>query len=257
VTSITPPSIKLALLEMPRAMTEISLMLAGSRFVLDAPRGDGHPVLVVPGYMADDVNMYPLRWFLQRIGYTALPWKLGRNVERRANRLRSIEDAVAFRGEMEQKLLQRVDELQKFYGEPVTIIGWSMGGLYANTAALARPDAVRHVITLGTPYGDPRGTIMWRLMRFINRSDISESAQDFSSWSLRDNHLERSVPTTVIYSTSDGIVAPESARLDDHPLVEHVTVSSSHMGFAFNPLVWEAVAQTLHRVSSGGEAAKK
>lgn len=253
MTSITPPSIKLALLEMPRAMTEISLMLTGSRFVLDAPRGDGHPVLVVPGYMADDASMYPLRWFLQRIGYTALPWRLGRNVEPRAQRFRRIEDAAVFRAQMEQKLLQRIDELHRNYDEPLTIIGWSMGGLYANTAALSRPDAVRHVITLGTPYGDPRGTVMWRVMRFINRSGVSEHEQDFSGWTARDNPSDRRVPTTVIYSTSDGIVAPESARLDDHPLVEHIAVPSSHMGFAYNPLVWQAVAQALHRVGSSRE----
>jgi len=247
VTSIAPPSLKLALLEMPRAMTEVSLMLTGSRFVQDAPRGDGRPVLVVPGYLADDVAMYPLRWFLKRIGYAALPWQLGRNVESRSSRFLRIEDAAEFRRQMETKLLQRVDDIADSYGEPVSIVGWSMGGLYANTAALKRPNKVRQVITLGTPYGDPRGTIMWGLMRLINRSGIAQHEQDISGWAQHDNHPDRSVPTTVIYSTSDGVVAPESAMLDEHPFVEHVSVPSSHLGFAYNPLVWQAIARALHR----------
>jgi pimeloyl-ACP methyl ester carboxylesterase len=247
VTSIAPPSLKLSLLEMPRAMTEVSLMLTGSRFVQDAPRGDGRAVLVVPGYMADDIAMYPLRWFLNRIGYNALPWKLGRNIESLGSRLHRIEDAAEFRRQMEARLLQRVDDIVESHGEPLSIVGWSMGGLYANTVALNRPDKIRQVITLGTPYGDPRGTIMWSLLRLINRSSVREHEQDFSSWAQHDNHPDRRVPTTVIYSKSDGVVAPESAMLDEHPFVEHITVPSSHMGFAYNPLVWQAIAKTLHK----------
>lgn len=245
--TVAPPSLKLSLLEMPRAMTEISLMLAGGRFVQDAPRGDGRPVLVVPGYLADDVAMFPLRWFLNRIGYTALPWKLGRNVESRSSRFLRIEDAAEFRRHMEQRLLQRVDDIVASHGEPVSIVGWSMGGLYANTVALNRPEHVHQVITLGTPYGDPRGTIMWNVMRLISRSGVAEHEQDFSSWLQHDNHEGRRVATTVIYSTSDGVVAPESAMLEEHPLVEHVAVPSSHMGFAYNPLVWQAIARALYK----------
>jgi pimeloyl-ACP methyl ester carboxylesterase len=231
---------------MPRAMTEVSLMLTGSRFVLDAPRGDGRPVLVIPGYLADDLNMYPLRWFLKRIGYTPLPWLLGRNVEPRSIRFQRIEDAAQFRRDMEEKLLRRVDDIVESYGEPVSIVGWSMGGLYANTVALHAPDKVRQVITLGTPYGDPRGTIMWNIMRLINRGGVAEHEQDFASWAQSENQPERRVPTTVIYSTSDGVVAPEAAMLDDHPFVEHIAVPSSHIGFACNPLVWQAIAKSLH-----------
>jgi len=247
VTSIAPPSLKLSLLEMPRAMTEVSLMLTGGQFVQDAPRGDGRPVLVVPGYMADDVAMYPLRWFLKRIGYNALPWKLGRNVESNSSRLRRIEDATEFRRQMETRLLQRVDDIVESYGEPVTIVGWSMGGLYANAAALSSPDKVRQVITLGTLYGDLRGTILWGMLRLINRSSVAGREQDFSSWTQQENQADRRVPTTVIYSTSDGVVAPESAMLDEHPFVEHVRVPSSHLGFAYNPLVWQAIAKALHK----------
>jgi len=247
VTSITPPSLKLSLLEMPRAMTEFSLMMTGASFIKDAPRGDGRPVLVVPGYMADDVAMYPLRWFLHRIGYKALPWKLGRNVEPHSNRLRRIEDAAEFRRQMESRLLQRVDDIVEKYGEPLSIVGLSLGGLYANAAALSRPDKVRQVITLATLYGDPRGTVMWSMLRLINRSSVNGHEQDFSSWTQQENHADRSVPTTVIYSTSDGVVAPEAAMLDEHPLVEHVAVPSSHLGFAYNPLVWQAVARALHK----------
>lgn len=245
--AIAPPSLKLSLLEMPRAMTEFSLMLTGSSFVQDAPRGDGHPVLVVPGYMADDIAMYPLRWFLKRIGYAALPWQLGPNIEPHSKRLRRVEDATQFRRLMEERLTQRVHEISENHGGPVSIIGWSMGGLYANTVALNHPHKVRQVITLGTPYGDPRGTLIWNMMRFINRIGTAEHEQDLASWMQQDQQLERRVPTTVIYSTSDGVVAPESAMLDEHPCVEHIVVPSSHIGFAYNPLVWQAIARTLHK----------
>jgi pimeloyl-ACP methyl ester carboxylesterase len=245
--AVAPPSLKFSLLEMPRAMSEMTLMLAGGRVVQEAPRGNGRPVLVVPGYMADDVAMSPLRWFLNRIGYTALPWKLGRNVESAGMRLERIADAAAFRHGMEQRLLQRVDEIVERRGEPISIVGWSMGGMYANTVALQRPDNVRQVITLGTLFGDPRGTFMWNMLRLTHRHRVKEHEQDLSSWLRHDDYTERRVPTTVIYSTSDGVVAPASAMLAEHPLVEHIAVPSSHLGFAYNPLVWKAIAEALYK----------
>lgn len=240
---VQPPSLWWSLLEAPRAALEIGSIGLKHRELLQASSGDGHAVLVLPGYGAGDTIMYVLRYYLNRWGYDARPWNLGVNFTR--TRITAIDQVNAFREDMEDKVAARIEQLYHETGRPVSVIGWSLGGIYANSMADRVPDYLNHVITLGAPYGDPRATAAWNVLKALNFSKTAEEEQDFDGWLKHDAITDRQVKTTVIYSPNDGIVAEAAARLGEHEKIAHVPVNSSHAGFAFNPAVYRVIAQTL------------
>jgi hypothetical protein len=237
-----PPPAWLALLEAPRVLSEFSGLLCSLPWLTRVPRGDGHPVITIPAFAADDWATFPLRSYLDHIGYDARPWQLGLNY--RKERITRIDDVSEFRAKMEAKLLGRIKAIVNETGQKVSLVGWSLGGIYANALACRHPALLRRVITLGAPYGDPRGTKAWKLLQKLNRSDVPEEVQDFDGW-LRKANGRRRVPTTVIYSPSDGIVAEAVARLTESRYVENVPVHSSHVGLALNPFVYRVIAERL------------
>ncbi len=241
--AIEPPSIWWSLLEAPRAALEISSIALKHRELLTAPRGDGHPVLVLPGYGAGDSIMYVLRYYLNRWGYDARPWNLGVNFTK--TRITSIDQINAFREDMEARVAARIEDLYNETGQKISVIGWSLGGIYANSMAEEVPQFLNHVITLGAPYGDPRGTAAWNILKALNASRTPDEQQDFDGWLKQDVIVDRKTKTTVIYSPNDGIVAESAARLAEHDKIAHVPVNSSHVGFAFNPAVYRIIADTL------------
>lgn len=238
-----PPSVWWSLLEAPRAAWEIASLGLRHRELLEVPPGDGHPVMVLPGYGAGDSVMYVLRYYLQRWGYDARPWQLGVNFTK--TRITAIDQVNAFREAMENRVAERIAELYAETGRKVSLIGWSLGGIYANSMADRVPDHLNHVITLGAPYGDPRGTAAWNVLKRLNFSNTPEEQQDFGGWLKHDEITDRKVKTTVIYSPNDGIVSESAARLAEHEQIDHVPVNSSHVGFAFNPAVYRIIAETL------------
>jgi pimeloyl-ACP methyl ester carboxylesterase len=237
-----PPSTWLALLEAPRALCEFGGLLCSVPWLNRVPHGDGHAVIVIPGYAANDHLMYPLRTYLARIGYDARPWQLGFNY--RSEPITRLEHVTDFREKMQAKLLARITEVVEETDRKVSLVGWSLGGIYANALACKHPSLLRRVITLGAPFGDPRGTKAWKVLKALARSDVPEEIQDFDSW-LRVANQPRRVPTTVIYSPTDGIVAEEIALLSKSRYVETVPVHSSHVGFAVNPLAYRVIAERL------------
>ena len=242
----TPPSLSLAMSDLPRSGLDIfRLTTRLSGLVREAKQGDGHPVLTLPGYGGGDASMLAMRHFFNRIGYNSFALGLGINFEPEEDRIRCIEDACAFREKMADKVQQRVDEIYQQTGEPVTLVGWSMGGLYAFDVAQQSPQQVRQLITLGSPFGDPRGTSMFNLMRTINRSDVPVEEQDFSLWSDKAVIKTRDVPMKIVFSQADGFVAPQIAMLADHDCVEHIEISAAHAGFTHNPRVFSLLAELL------------
>lgn len=246
MSELKPPSLPLALSNLPRSGIEVlRLTLTISRLARNASDGDGSPVLALPGYGGGDGSMRIMRDFLNKIGYQAFALDLGVNFEPAEERIQSIEDAVVFREKMSALVMQRVDEIYEASGQAVTLIGWSMGGLYAFDVSQAAPEKVRQLITLGAPFGDPRGTSMYKLMRTINRSTIPIEAQDFSLWMDKTHLKTDAVPIKIIYSEQDGIVAPAIAQLAEHDCVEHIEVASSHVGFTHNADVYGLIAELL------------
>jgi pimeloyl-ACP methyl ester carboxylesterase len=222
---ISPPSRLLQLLEL-RAGGELVAGLAAMPWLRLAPRGDGHPVLVLPGLIASDLSTKLLRDFLARRGYDVHGWGLGRNYGPRPG--------------IEEAMLAKIDQLHAASRRKVSLIGQSLGGAYARMLAVQRPDAVRSVITLGSPVtGHPRSSNAWRVYEFTS----GKSSVDPQRW--KQVTQPPRVPTTSIYSRSDGIVAWQSSLAGGGAQTESIEVVSSHIGMAVHPAVLFAVADRL------------
>src|SRR5260370_37136654 len=150
-----PPSRALMFPE-GRAIQECRAFLGALPLRSGAPRGDGHPVLVLPGLVASDTSTRPLRSFLKSRGYAVSGWRQGRNLGPRDGVQRAMVDLV--------------HELNDTHGRKVSLIGWSLGGVYARQLAKVMPDRVRSVITLGSPFGGhPRATKSLRVYEMASR----------------------------------------------------------------------------------------
>jgi pimeloyl-ACP methyl ester carboxylesterase len=225
IETIQPPSRIMLLLE-TRALHELAAFAVTLPSLGMAPRGDGHSVLVLPGLMASDVSTQPLRAFLQGRGYDVHGWGLGRNFGLRPN--------------LERQMLDRVRELRRQSGRKVSLIGWSLGGIYARQLAKRRADDVRLVITLGSPFaGSPRATHAWRIYELASGRSVDEPH------SAGPLHETPPVPTTAIFSRSDGICAWQCCVENEGPQVENIEVDSSHCGLGHHPAVVYAIADRL------------
>ena len=193
--------------------------------------GDGHPVLVYPGLGAGSANTSQLRTFLTRAGFHVQDWGGGVNIGHDGE----FDDWLA-------GLVRNVRSLQAEHdGRKVSLVGWSLGGIFAREIAKCAPDAVRAVITLATPFasiGDANhaGTVY----RMLN-GDVSQLAPEVEA------RLRRSppVPTTSIYSRSDGIVCWQGCVEKRSPIAENIEVDASHLGMASHPEVLRIVAGRL------------
>ncbi|MBK7949992.1 MAG: alpha/beta fold hydrolase [Deltaproteobacteria bacterium] len=244
--------------ELPRAGLEATrLALSLPSLYRGMPRGDGHPVLVLPAYGTGDLGLWPLRRFLEGLGYVALESALGTNLDRGELRIRRVEDAARFRRVQSERVVRRAREICEQTGEKPSLVGWSMGGLFAFDAARLAPDAVRRAVTLGSPFGDPRGTSMWDVMRRISGSRVPPEEQDFETWlrPVASDDASPAAPVTILYSERDGIVGEDAARIDEkaarsaatHDLlgVRYERIASSHLGFAVNREAYRAIAWAL------------
>ena len=225
---LTAPGAWLLMLE-ARAPWELAALLAVSPWLRQLPAGDGHPVIVFPGLGASDVSTLAVRQFLQGQGYTAYPWGQGLNLGPR--------DGVL------EQCRALIDDTWQRHREPVSLIGWSLGGIYAREMAKLAPDRVRCVITLGTPFtGHPRATNAWRFYQMVSGQKAHDDAL------LAEVKQPPPVPTTSIYSKTDGIVAwPCCINPPGHRHTENIEVRASHIGMGMNPLALYAVADRLRQ----------
>jgi pimeloyl-ACP methyl ester carboxylesterase len=209
-----------------RAPWEYAAMLAATPWLTRGPVGDGHPVIVFPGLGAADLTTLPLRNFLRSRGWTPYAWEQGFNFGPR----HGVLDAC-------RALLARVADRHR---ERVSLIGWSLGGIYARELAKEQPDSARCVITLGTPFaGHPRATNAWRFYELVSGQSVHDPAL------MAQIRGAPSCPTTSIYSKSDGIVAWQCSLNEDAPHTENIEVQASHIGMAMNPLALTAIADRL------------
>jgi pimeloyl-ACP methyl ester carboxylesterase len=186
---LRPPGFGLLLAEM-RGIFEFNTSLLLSPLLMRAPRGDGHPVLTLPGFLASDLSMAPMRRYLRELGYDAYAWKIGRNIGG-VSRMRAA-------------LRDRLAEIHADTGRKVSIVGWSLGGVYARDLALHAPDQVRCVVTLGSPFAnDVRATNATRLYEVLSGEVVGEDSE------LRKAIAgDLPVPATSIYSRADGANLP-------------------------------------------------
>ncbi len=195
------------------------------------PRGDGHPVVVLPGFLAGPVSTRLLRDVLTRLGYRPYDWGLGRN--------------LGYRPHMAQDLAALVGEIQqRSDGQKVSLIGWSAGGIYAREIAREVPERVRTVISLGSPFrGNHRATHatwVWDLFnRHLDGTEIMSAAARIG------RAAPLTVPTTCIYSKHDGVVAWECCTSLPAPRTENIEVRSTHFGYGHNLETLHVIADRL------------
>ncbi len=230
VDTARPPSLFWTLTE-GRAVFELGAFGLLSKAMRRLPRGDGHPVLVLPGFMASDPSTRPMRSLLDDLGYQSHAWGLGQNVRFDAQREAAMSDLV--------------ERIFRESGRKVSIVGWSLGGVFARELAKTHPDKVRMVITLGSPIsGDRNHSSARHLFEAINGKETTPELEG----RYQRLHEAPPVPTTSIFTRTDGIVAwqgsVQSAR-HGHADTENIEVPASHIGLGVNPLVMLAIADRL------------
>jgi hypothetical protein len=210
-----------------RAPWEFGAGVAAQPVLALAPKGDGHPVLVLPLMFGSDLNTLPLRQYIAGRGYAVSAWGHGINLGPRAG----VFDACR----------ERLAALFAEHGRAVSLVGWSLGGLYARALALAAPEQVRQVICLGTPVAaDPRPADLWRTYERLTGDPMGLPP------GLGDDlHGPLPVPTTSICSRSDGIVPWDQSVVPFGPNAENIEIVSSHLGLGVHPLALYAVADRL------------
>ena len=225
---LRPPS-KLLWLTEYRSLWEFGFALTAAPLLLGAPRGDRHPVLVLPGFLVSDLSTTMLRNYLNALGYDAHGWEMGRNLGGVARNRAGLR--------------ARLSDLHRRTGKKVTVIGWSLGGVYARDLGVAMPEAIRSVITLGSPFS--------RSPHASNISDIYEAVSGEGPWDAGAHEFDAiggdlAVPSTSIYSKVDGIVSWRSSVLRTNERSENIEViGASHVGLGVNaPVLW-AVADRV------------
>jgi pimeloyl-ACP methyl ester carboxylesterase len=221
-----------------RALLEAATLPWALPLLRAAPRGDGHPVLLLPGFMAHDRSLFALKLFLRNRGYDVRTWGLGRNVGLQTRHIDALEKKVRFLHHQSG-------------GQRVSLVGWSLGGVFALHAAHQASECVRSVITLGSPVNiDAKGSQATPLVRLLYRWVAHPLGPHAHAMQPRMKRLREREPLTVplscLYSLGDGVVPPQEATTHGDPaLNENIRVPGSHTGLGFNPLVLAIVADRL------------
>jgi pimeloyl-ACP methyl ester carboxylesterase len=227
------PSKALLSVEVVRAIYEYGLGLVLNiplQFI--SPKGDKHPVMIIPGLGTSDASTHYIRNFLHGIGYTPYSWGLGRNLGPR----QGLDKLLL-------QLTQRVEEISTLHnGQQVSIIGWSLGGIYAREIAKTIPDKVRQVITMGTPFkGDTFSTNATLLYEMLSKDKSHRDPEIAKRISIPPD-----LPFTSIYSKTDGVVHWSSSLEIITPIHENIEIpGASHLGLGHNPMSMYVVANRL------------
>ncbi|MCC6622734.1 MAG: alpha/beta fold hydrolase [Deltaproteobacteria bacterium] len=245
-----------------RVLAELPRFLLATRRLDHLPRGDGHAVVVVPGWGLDDTPTLPMRLALGRLGYAVHGWGLGRNV------------GAGRRAELAARFDRRLAELHDIHGGPVSLVGWSLGGVVAREAARRQPRVVRRVVSLGSPInGDPAANNVTTFLRLIGRDrasragSASRDAASLAGSASRDaasldrkRFEERRAPPPVaciaVHTKTDGVVAWRCSLEEPAPHTDNVEVRGSHAGLIVNVEVLAVLAHHLPRPPWGGDHAR-
>lgn len=231
-TSVRPPHRLLTLAEPGRAIAEFASFLALRPAMLHLPKGDGHGVLVLPGFMATDSSTRPMRSLLDSLGYTTAGWDLGRNVKVDNKRVEAMATCV--------------DKLFDETGGKISIVGWSLGGVFARELAKMMPEKIRYVISLGSPISDDRNHTSARILfEYFN----GKNPEPIQAGRFTGIDAAPPVPTTSILTKTDGVVhwrgSVQNPDEGKPGLTENIVVHASHCGLGVNPTVMLAITDRL------------
>jgi len=226
---IAPPPRWHTLLEGRVGGEVAALMLQLPMLRMTLPHGTG-PVMVLPGFMADDASTWLLRRFLDALGYTVRPWGMGLN-----------------RGPMMGYLSELIDTLdgwRREVGAQPSLVGWSRGGTLSREIARERPDLIRSVVTLGSPVrGGVGATSIGRVV--TAQTGLTPAQINLILRSRQKKPI--TTPVTALYSKTDGVVSWQACVDDLNPNVTHQEVPGSHVGLGVNAAVYRHVARALAR----------
>lgn len=219
-SGISGPPLRLLLGELGAVRPRRSIEAEGYRAI------DPQPVMVLPGFGAHPFRMKPLLKALDGAGHGAHGWGLGVNLGPTAENFAFLQD--------------RVTHLNGLYGRPVTLVGWSLGGLFAREIARRQPEAVGKVITLGTPFsGDPHANNVWRAYQFVTGHAVESPPVECAS------SAKPPVPTIALWSPKDGVISPRSACGWPSERDRAVAMRCSHLGFPNDP---DVIAEVLRQI---------
>ena len=241
ITHEGQPSMLSSLLE-SRALFEMAALPFAWPWLSMAPRGDGHPVLLLPGFMGGERTLIGLETYLRNRGYQVQTWGLGRNIGFRPGHASAIE--------------QKIRYMHHQSGRMVSLVGWSLGGVFALYGAHKATDSVRNVITLGSPLSvDASGSAIPPLLKALYRVVAHPLGSPAHTMQPRAKYIRErlppAVPMSCLYSLSDGVVPPQEATIDGDPAIhENIRIAGSHTGLGFNPLVLWIVAERLAQAES-------
>jgi pimeloyl-ACP methyl ester carboxylesterase len=220
-----------------RALLELAALPWALPVLATAPRGDGHPVLLLPGFMGSESSLIALELFLRNRGHAVESWGLGRNVGFHVKHATAVE--------------QKIRHLHHKTGRKVSLVGWSLGGVFAVYGADRAPECVRGVVTLGSPISmDPEGSASPPFVKAMYRLIAHPMGPDVHTMQPRARQVRQrmnlKVPLSCLYSLGDGVVPPQEATVNGDPaLHENIQVPGSHVGLGFNAVVLWVVAERL------------
>lgn len=224
---LAPPTKLLSLREIQAPLDWLQTIVTLPQ-LLSMPKSDGRPVLLAPGFMADKWSMRPLKGFLDKLGYDVYDWNLGRN-----------------RGDVDEDIVRlgrQTLELSLELDRPITLIGWSLGGVLCREVARLFPDAVSEVITMGTPVtGGPKYTAPGKRYAAQKNIDMDELEIKIAE----RNAIGFSQPITVLFSKLDGIVSWQAALDVYNQQARHIEIDGTHLGIGFHRDSWRAIAYIL------------
>jgi len=225
------PGLILGLLE-SRALWECGAYFATLPLHRFFPKGDGHPVMVLPGFGSGDSATVLLRTCLKKLGYQTYAWKAGFN--------------MGYKPGLFEHLHNRIHTISNRHDRKVSLVGWSLGGIMSRKIAFQKPETIRSVITLGSPfYGANDSTNISAILEFTGRfrkRPVRKEPKPVTPWL---NEPAVPVPFSSLYSRNDGVVTWKTCLEPDYPLRENIHVPSSHLAFGFNPLSLYVIADRL------------
>lgn len=229
------PVRKPALSRLLRELLDVpKVVLSPLRGAASVPHtGQGEPVLVIPGFLADDAATSVLRKSLKAAGYRSFGWKLGFN--------------LGFRDDLVDRMVARLEAVHAECGQQVVLIGWSLGGLYARELARLRPELVRLVMTMGSPFsGDIHSNHAWRIYEAINSHKVTEIPGGI------DFHTKPPVRTVALWSPLDGVVLPSTSAGSGDDADARVEIAVTHMALAASKSAVKQVVAVLARELAAG-----